>query len=155
MGLFTTKYSPQAVANLTYDEVNAATQVEIVGQSNNMSVQRVSAGFMAPGQSAKAATGNLSVNAVSAAVPINTVTTGKTFYITDINFTTDSSTAIDIQIQAAGVVIFETHVLSTAPCNCVGMETQPFGTSGQLVRIFVSNSSTGKSLNFYVAGFEQ
>lgn len=129
--------------------------VEVTGVASNTSVQRVSAGFMAPGQTAKQATGNLSVNAVSATTPINTVTAGKTFYITDISFTTDSTTAIDVQIQAAGVVIFETHVLSTAPCVAVGIETQPFGTSGQAVRIFVSNSSSGKSLNYFVGGFEQ
>lgn len=116
---------------------------------------KVSAGFMAPGQSAKNTAGNLSVNAVSATVPINTVTAGKTFYITDMSLTSDSTTAIDVQIQAGGVVIFETHVINTAPCVAMGMETQPFATSGQAVRIFVSNSSTGKSLNYYVAGFEQ
>ncbi len=122
---------------------------------SNTDVQRMTAGFAAAGQTIKQATGNLSVNAVSATAPINTVTAGKTYYITDMSFTTDSSTAIDVQVQAAGVTIFETHVISTAPCVAVGMETQPFGTTGQAVRIFVSNNSTGKSLNFYVSGFEQ
>ena len=129
----------------------------ITGQAvgGNTDVQRVTAGFAAVGQTIKQASGNLSVNAVSATAPINTVTAGKTYYITDMSFTTDSATAIDVQVQAAGVVIFEAHVTNTSPCLAIGFETQPFATTAQAVRIFVSNNSTGKSLNYYVSGFEQ
>ena len=118
-------------------------------------VQKVNAGFMGAGQTAKSAAGQLSVNAVSATITLNTVTTGKSYYITDICFTTDSASAIDVQIKAGSTIIFETHVLSTAPCNAVGIETQPLATTGQVVTLFVSNSSVGKSLGFFVSGFEQ
>ena len=139
----------------TYDVANTAQRVELIGQSSNTSVQRVSAGFMAPGQVAKQLAGNLVTTSNGATVTIDTVTTGKTFYITDVVVTSNVSTPLDFQIQSAGVVIFESHVSSTAPINAEGIETQPFATSGQLCRVFVSNSVAASSLNIDVYGFEQ
>src|SRR5258708_6845412 len=62
----------------------------VANSTSNASTQRVTSGAMAPGQTAKQVAGTVSINA-GATVPINTVTAGKTFYITDIHLATDSA----------------------------------------------------------------
>lgn len=139
--------------NAMYNPTSNALNVSVVGQSSNTSVQRVSAGFMAPGQSAKQISGSVSINA-GATVTLNTVTTGKTFYITDIHLATDSTTSVDTKIQAGGVTIFESFLINTAPCDMVGIETQPFAVSTQVVTLLLP-TVTGKNVNYFISGFEQ
>ncbi|GAC1502536.1 MAG: hypothetical protein NVS1B10_07320 [Candidatus Saccharimonadales bacterium] len=115
--------------------------------------QRISAGPPAVGQSAKQIAGTISIN-TGATITINTVTTGKTFYITDIHLATDSTASVDAKIQAAGVTIFETFLINTAPCDMVGIETQPFATSTQAVTLLLPTVA-GKNVNYFLSGYEE
>lgn len=119
----------------------------------NVDNQRTTAGALATGQSAKQAAGTVSINA-GATVTINTVTAGKTYYITDIHLATDSTTSVDAKIQAGGVTVFESYVINTAPCDMSGIETQPFGTSGQVITLLLPTVA-GKNINYFISGFEQ
>ena len=87
--------------------------------NGNGSVQRASAGFMADGQTAKQYVGKQATStSATTTVTFETVTTGKTFYITDIYLGSDvlSSTQIlDLQIQAAGATIHRAPVHNLSP----------------------------------------
>ena len=124
-----------------------------VGSSINSNIQRTTAGALAPGQTAKQIAGTVSIN-TGATVTINTVTATKTFYITDIHLATDSTASVDVKIRAAGSTIFETFLLNTAPCDVIGIETQPFGVSGQVVDMLLPTIA-GKNVNYFISGYEQ
>jgi hypothetical protein len=140
---------------LAFDVAAQAIKVENVGNSANTSTQRVTGGGPAPGQTVKSVAGNLVTTSNGVAQTVNTVTAGKTFYITDIDFSGTVSTALDVQIQVGGLVVFERHVSVTNSCDLGGIDSFPPASAGQLVRIFVSNSAAASSLNFFVGGFEQ
>jgi hypothetical protein len=135
------------------DGATGALRVELVGIADNTSTTRVTAGAMAQGQSAKQAAGTASIN-TGATITINTTTAGKTFYMTDIHLATDSITSVDAKIQVAGVTVFETFLINSAPCDMVGIETQPFATAGQVTTLLLPTVA-GKNVNYFISGFEQ
>lgn len=147
-------YSLQQIFQKAWDDTNQALQVE-ANSSSNSSVQRVTGGGPAPGQTIKTVGGNLVTTAVSAVQTINTVTAGKTFYITDFSFSSNVSAALDVTIQIAAVVVWEGHISVTDSMILTGIDSFPAAAAGQVVRIFVNNSQPSSSLNFFVAGFEQ
>ena len=121
-------------------------------------VQRISAGFMGPGQTAKQYVGKQALSAtLTTTVTLETVTAGKTFYITDILIISDvaSSTTIDVRLQAAGADIFRAGVHSLAPIDMTGIETQPFATAGQLVTLLLPIVAGPPNVWFNILGFEQ
>ncbi len=140
---------------LAFDVANQAIKVESIGQSSNTSVQRTTGGGPAPGQTIKTVAGNLVTTSSGATQTINTVTAGKTFYVTDISFSGVVATALDVQIQIAGVVVWEGHTSVTNSHDLTGIDSFAPAAATQLVRIFVSNGVAASSLNFFVGGFEQ
>lgn len=147
-------YTDQEIGDLQLDiNGNLKVAAPSTASSSNASSQRVTAGALAPGQTAKQIAGTTSIN-TGATININTVTAGKTFYITDIHLATDATASVDAKIQAGGVTIFETFLINTAPCDMAGIETQPFGTTGQVVNLVLPVSAT-KNVNYFISGFEQ
>lgn len=123
-------------------------------------VQRQSAGFMSSGQSAKQYVGLVSLSAsVTTTVTLETVTTGKTFYISDIFIASDaasgSSTTVDVRIQAAGTDIFRGGVHNLTPIDLTGIETQPFASSTQIVTILFPVVAAAPKIWYNVYGWEQ
>lgn len=121
------------------------------------SVQRVNAGAAAAGQTLKAFTGKVSLSTtVTTATPLENVTAGKTFYVTDLYLSIDTNTPSDVRLQAAGSDIFRCVVKGdTAPIQMPGIETQPNASSGQAVQILWPVMPAASNGYFYVAGFEQ
>ncbi|GAC1406107.1 MAG: hypothetical protein NVSMB60_25800 [Mycobacterium sp.] len=125
------------------------------------SVQRVNAGFMATGQTAKQYVGKVATSTtLTTTVAIETVTAGKNFYITDLVMNTDSAsgatTTLDVRLQAAGVDIFRAGIHNLAPLDLAGIETQPFATSGQAVTLLLPITAGGiVNVWFNILGFEQ
>lgn len=123
-------------------------------------VQKTNAGFLAAGQTAKQYVGKQSTSTtVLTTVTLETVTTGKTFYITDILVYTDSAsgaaTTLDIRVQAGGVDIFRSGVHNLAPIDMTGIETQPFATSGQVVTVVLPITAAAQNVWYNIYGFEQ
>lgn len=122
---------------------------------------RVSAGFVAPGQTAKQYVGKqATATGATTTVTLETVTTGKTFYVTDLYIGSDSAsgaaTTLDIRLQAAGADVFRAPVHNLTPIACQGIETQPFATSGQVVTLLLPQTSGGAvNVWFDIFGFEQ
>jgi hypothetical protein len=129
------------------------------GVTPHAMVQRVSAGFMGPGQTAKQYVGKQATSTtVLTTVTLETVTAGKTFYITDILVYTDvaqGATTIDVRLQAAGADIFRSGVHNLAPIDMTGIETQPFATAGQQVTLLLPITAAIQQVWFNIYGFEQ
>lgn len=116
-------------------------------------VVRMNAGSVAPGQTLKTFTGTVSI-ASGATQPLETVTTGKTLYITDIVIGANTATQFLVRIQAAGVDIFDDYCKGdTGPIQAIGMESQPNAASGTVVQILFAAAAV-TTASFFVAGWE-
>lgn len=123
------------------------------GLGTNTDVLRVSAGTIAPGQTIQnySTGGGIAVNTTTS---VRTVTTGKTWYITDICMTASTSTACLVQIKGGGTVYFEAYVSSSAPVNFAGIESQDGIPSTTAVTIVTANTGSS-SFTVKIAGIEQ
>jgi hypothetical protein len=121
---------------------------------------KFTAGGAAYGQTLKSYTGKQATSTtVTTTISLETVTTGKTFFITDIYMATDIASAtqiLDVQLQTAGVTIFRGALHNLSPIDFQGIESQPNCASAQLVTILLPVTASGV-VNFwyYVGGFEQ
>ena len=128
--------------------------------SGTQSVQPMSAGFAAPWQTPKIYTGKqITSTTVTTTITLETVATGKSYYITDILATSDTpsgaATTIDFRIQTNGVDIFRQGIHNLSPISLPGIETQPNASTGQIVTILLPITSTVQNVWFFIAGFEQ
>ena len=124
------------------------------------SVLKVNAGFLAAGQTAKQYVGKQATSTtVATTVTLETVTAGKSYYITDILISSDAAsgaaTTVDTRLQAAGVDIFRGGVHNLAPLTTAGVETQPFATAGQSVTLLLPITNPIVNVWFNIYGFEQ
>lgn len=115
---------------------------------------RITAGGPAPGQVLKNYTGTVTLSASAQSVALETVTTGRSYLITDIMLTQDDTLANLVTIQAAGVAIVTAHV-NTAGFPAPGIESQPTATTGQAVTFNVPAGTVGKKIAFNIFGIEQ
>ena len=132
--------------------------VELVDdQGNSNYVVKVNAGSVAPGQTLKTFVGKIALSAtVPTTVTLETVTAGKTFYLTDVYLSHDSAAVIDTRVQANGVDIMRAPIKGdTAPLQMTGIESQPSAASGQLVTILYPITAGPPNAFFNVYGFEQ
>lgn len=123
-------------------------------------VVKQTAGGPAPGQSAKTFTGelNLPAGAGTPTQALETVTTGKTLYVTDLSFTADTAQIFRVRLQANGVDIFRGMCKGdTGPIEFPGIETQPQAASGAVVQcVFVTLAGfLVTNVEYFVGGFEQ
>jgi hypothetical protein len=117
---------------------------------------RISAGNAAVGQTILtfASVGGISMTGAPV-TNVYTATAGKTFFITDICITTNETALPQlVQLKQGGVVIFETFIMSTLPCDFPGIESQPSVGGGNRLEIWWS-ANTGKLGTFFISGFEQ
>ena len=137
---------------------NILGRTTVVVPTAGSDTQRVNAGFVANGQTIKNYTGKqaLSTTLVTT-ITLETVTTGKSYVITDLYLSIDTATLVpDVQIQAGGVPIFRGVLKGdTAPIQMAGMESQPNASSGQVVTIVIPAVAGPPNFLFFVGGFEQ
>jgi hypothetical protein len=88
-------------------------------------------------------------------VVLFTVTTGKTFYLTDLYLATDQTTPLDVQLQAAGAAIMNLGVSTTQPVNLPGIDTQPTATTAQAVQLLLPQTAAAQNVWYFVSGYEQ
>ena len=121
------------------------------------SVTRESAGFFAPGQSAKTLCGRYAIaNGASLTAQLHKVPTGKVFLVSDIQVSYDTAVQYDVQLQSGSIAIFR-QVLKgdTAPCEMPGMETQPAVLQGQTLQLVLPAVTGATNVDFVISGFEQ
>ncbi len=115
---------------------------------------RVNAGGAAAGQSLKTYVGTQSV-AAGATITLETVTPGKTFYITDIYVGSNTGTVFPVTIQAGATPIFQGFCKGdTGPISLMGIETQPTAPSGSVVQL-VLGTAVATTCAFLISGYEQ
>lgn len=128
-------YASEAV-NAQAEGINALT-----------AVQRGTAGIKAPGQTLKVFNGIATLISGGITLATYTVASGKNFYITDFNFTTDVVATlgnVDIQIisgtTASIIARGSTHNL--APWSMTAIESQPQAPGSFPVNILVASVAT-------------
>lgn len=125
-----------------------------IDSSGNPSSVRVSPGGPAPGQSVNnfsssgGDAGNTTRN-------LYTVTTGKTGRVTDINISTDDTTARLVQLLAGATVIFEDLVVSGAPLRLPDLASKPSAASAVVLALVLPAPTSGKKFYWYVGTMEQ
>lgn len=131
------------------------TLVDELGGRNP--VERVNAGYVGPGQSAKVYTGTQALSTTLATtIPLETVTPGKIFFITDISITSNSAQVFLAQITAGGVPIYSGFCKGdTGPVSLPGIETQPQASAGQSVNLVLGVVGATTTLAYTISGVEQ
>lgn len=115
---------------------------------------RVSAGAAGVGQTLKNYNGFQSIVA-GASVPLETVAAGKTFYLTDVYISGNTSTQFQVTITANGVSIFSGYCKGdTGAIQMAGMETQPSCPAGAAV-VLVLGTAAATTASYMITGFEQ
>jgi len=115
---------------------------------------RVNAGAAGIGQTLKSYVGTVSI-ATGATVPLETVSTGKSFIITDIYISGNTATQFSVTINAAGTPIFQGFAKGdTGPIGLTGIETGPSAPSGTAVSLVLGAAATTTAA-FMVSGYEQ
>lgn len=129
------------------------TLVDELGGRNP--VERVNAGYVGVGQSAKVYTGTQLLTAGPITIPLETVPAGKIFFITDIYISANTATQFSVQITAGGVPVFAGFCKGdTGPIQMAGMETQPQASAGQQVNLVLGIASVTTAA-YYLGGVEQ
>ena len=118
---------------------------------------KTNAGFSAPGQTIKNYTGSITSSAsVATTVPLETVTAGKTYVLTDIYISSNTATQFEARIQANGVDIFRGWCKGdTSPISLAGIESQPNASSGQVVTLLIPVIAGSPQVSFFLGGLEQ
>ena len=141
-------------------DVHIASDAQLVNAPVSLNaapvVLRQNAGFSAPGQSIKNYTGSVATSAsLSVIVPLETVTAGKTYVITDIYISSNTSTQFEARVQANGVDIFRGWCKGdTAPIALAGLESQPNASASQAVTLLIPPIAGAPFVSFFFGGFE-
>ena len=156
-----------ATGDSIYGVVASGTAVAIVFKNTGglppvapiggaLGVQKVTAGFLAQGQTAQKVSGAQATSTtVTTTVPLWTVTAGKTAYLTDISLYSDSAALLAIQLRAATVPLQRFTARDLAPVQLPGIETPTFGTSGQALDLLLPITAAIVNVYYNVQGFEQ
>jgi hypothetical protein len=142
------------VRGLSLDANTAALVVSMADASGNtVTSLKTTAGGPGAGQAAKNYSGLVTLTGSAQTIAIETVTAGRTYYISDIVATSTNASAILLQIQAAGAPIFQAHINATKGIEALGIETQPFAATGQAVTLVIPSGSGQVAFNIF--GYEQ
>ena len=143
------------------EAVNAVAE----GISSASAVQRSSAGYKAPGQTAFNYTGLVTLAGATATIFLGTMaslnsTTGLAakVYITDFQATSDFANTngnLDIQVQVGGITQIRTSIHNLAPADFINMETQPIANAGGSMQIVSAAASINTHLWYYLAGWSE
>jgi hypothetical protein len=111
-------------------------------------------------QTIKTFTGSVTTQTGATTVTtLYTVTTGKTFYITDFvscnNSTNPSTVSLNSSIAPGASPIIIGHSQSTAPFNAIDIASEPFVAGGLPLVFQAGQTSAATSVTYFVAGYEQ
>jgi hypothetical protein len=144
-----TGYRDAPISGIVSSDGFRANPAMALVDNNGMPVTslKVSAGGPAAGQAAKNYSGVATLSGSTQTITLETVTTGKTYFITDIAITTTASAAILVQITAGGVPIFQTHINATKGIEALGIETQPYAAAGIVVALVIPSGTGAVAYN--------
>lgn len=136
-----------------------ANDAIVNGTNNPTAVQRSSAGQKAPGQTLMTFSGMQTFTATVTTIALYTPTTGKNFYLTDLNLTSDVASGVNTDIQlitgTTASVLFRTSVHSLAPVTVTGIESQPVAAGAVPMNMVIASAATVSHLWWNIAGWEE
>jgi hypothetical protein len=121
------------------------------------SIQKESAGFVAPGQTAHTWVGKVAAAVgTPTSLILYTVPTGKLFILTDVFISHDTAAALDTQIQRnTGMALRIACKGDTAPFSAPGFETQTFFNEGETLTLVLPSVAGATNFYFTLCGISQ
>lgn len=113
-----------------------------------------------PFQTMKTFTGTLATQTgASVLATLYTVSSGKTFYITDVVVCNNTANAAQISVNASGSLgvapVMIGHALNTSPFDAINIGTEPSVAAGTPVTFQSLATSAITTLTYFIAGYEQ
>jgi len=140
--------------SITTSAGDTVGRVSLFDTTGNAPTLRTNAGGPALGQSLKTYVGNQSVS-TGATITLETVTVGKTFYITDIYVGGNTATVFPVTINAGPTAIFQGFCKGdTGPVVLMAIETQPTAGTGVVVQL-VLGTAAATTAAYMINGYEQ
>lgn len=138
-----------------------SANIYISTTSGNETLQRnitsTSTSFTAPLSSGAALPTTSTIN--TTVVNLYTVTSGKTFYLTDFVVCNNSSNPAQVSINAStspgASPIFIGHALSTAPLDALNIGTEPSAAGGSTLTFQCSPTTSSTVVTYFISGYEQ
>jgi hypothetical protein len=114
----------------------------------------------APYQTMKNFTGTITTStSVTVAATLYTVTTGKTFYLTDVAFCNNSANVSQVSVNASASLntapVIIGHSLNTSPFELTNIGTEPSIAGGTAITAQTGVTTTATTVTYFVAGYEQ
>jgi len=114
----------------------------------------------APNQTMKTFCGTITTSTtLTVAATLYTVTAGKTFYLTDIAFTNNSTNASLVSVNASASLntnpIINGHAINTSPFEMTNIGTEPSVGSAVPVTAQAGMTAVITTIGYFVAGYEQ
>lgn len=159
----TSYLNPQEIDNEVFDQANQAVKTEVFGGQSAVTQAPVlvTQAPKAPFQTMKTFTGTLTTSTSAAVVSptLYTVTTGKTFYLTDVIICNNTANAAQVSINgsitAGANPVLIAHALNTAPLDAINIGTEPSVAAGTPVTVQALQTLAITTLTYFVAGYEQ
>ena len=113
-----------------------------------------------PFQTMKTFTGTLTTaTGTATSATLYTVSSGKTFYITDVIVCNNTANAAQVSVNASATLgaspVMIGHALNTAPFDAVNIGTEPSVSSGTPVTFQSLATTAATVLTYFVSGYEQ
>jgi hypothetical protein len=120
----------------------------------------VSTAPKAPFQTMKTFTGTITTQTGATTIAnLYTVSTGKTFYLTDVIMCNNSANVSQVSINASvtpgASPVMIGHTLNTSPLSALNIGTEPSIAAGNPVVVQAGQTSVATSVTYFVAGYEQ
>lgn len=113
-----------------------------------------------PFQTMKTFTGTLATQTgASVSATLYTVSSGKTFYITDVIICNNTANAAQVSVNASATLgaspVIIGHSLNTSPFDATNIGTEPSVSAGTPVTVQSLATTAITTLTFFIAGYEQ
>jgi len=135
-------------------DTDGAIDARVMTTPRPGTVTRVTAGGPASGQIAKNYSGTFTLVGATASIPLETVTAGRTYFITDVEITVAGGSGQKLcQVLSGALQIFGAHANTTKGIEMT-FETQPFAVAGAVVTLAIAGATAADVIAYNILGYE-
>jgi hypothetical protein len=146
-----------------WDLINHCQKVSLLVAGASLSVTNptpVTLAPKAPNQTMKTFTGTITTStSITTAIALYTVTTGKTFYLTDVIFCNNSINSSLVSVNASASLnaapMIVGHAINTEAFDAINIGTEPSAAGGTPVTAQAGATTVATLCTYFVAGYEQ
>lgn len=147
----------------TWVQVSTSNPIPVmtIGQnSNTLNPVSVTQAPKASYQTLKSWTGTISTSTTSTTVvTLYTVTSGKTFYLTDFVCCNNNASPAQVSVNASTTPgsspVFIGHTINTAPLEALNIGSEPSVTGGSTLTFQCGPTGSSTTVTYFIAGYEQ